>query len=440
MKLLYKQKPWTVVLVMFFLLSMILPSFAAPAKLVMAVPIEKTVEKGLAAFITRAFQEAEKQNVDLVLLEIDTPGGRIDAAREIKEVIMNSNIPTAALIKGQAISAGSYIALASDHIAMQPGSTFGDAEALVGGKRAGEKIMSAWKKDLASVAEAHGRNPEIAMAFADRDMEIEGVIERGKLLTLTPQDALKLGMADYQVADRDELLKTLGLEKAQIISANPTAAEKISRIVTNPFIAPLLLTIGLAGLVIEVITIGFGLFGIIGLASLGLFFGGHLLAGFSGWEAILLFLSGLILLVIEAFVPGFGIFGIGGIAAFIFSIILVSPSLEAALISLTIAIIGTIALTLLSLKFLTTRNFWDKIILGNKQVSAEGYIASKPELAQYIDREGVVLAALRPAGTIELDDGIRLDVVSAGDYILKDSRVKIIKVEGNRIVVRKINE
>jgi len=420
-------------------LFLVSPVTADVTEKVMIIPIEKTVEKGLSSFVVRAFTEAKQENVNFVILEIDTPGGRIDAAKEIKDVIMASDIPTAALVKSQALSAGSYIALACDRIAMQPGSTLGDAEPRVGNERADEKILSAWKEELGAVAEAHGRDPEIAKAFADRDMEIEGVIAKGKLLTLTPKDAVKLGMADYEVNNREELLKTLGLENAQIISADPTIAEKISRLVTNPFVAPVLLTIGIAGLIIEVLTVGFGLFGIVGLASLILFFGGHLIAGFSGWEAILLFVLGLILMVVEAFVPGFGIFGIGGLLAFITSIILVSPSFEAALISLTIAIIGTIILVLLSMKFLATRNFWKKIVLGNKLVTEEGYVASRQDLLDYINQEGKALTTLRPAGTMELLDGTRLDVVSAGDYIEKESRIKIIKVEGNRIIVKKID-
>ena len=298
--------------------------------------------------------------------------------------------------------------------------------------------ISAWKEELASVAEAHGRDPEIAKAFADRDMEIEGIIAKGKLLTLTPKDAVRLGMADYQVANRAELLEILGLEDAQIISADPTIAERISRLITNPFVAPVLLTIGIAGLIIEIISVGFGLFGIVGLASLVLFFGGHLIAGFSGWEAILLFVLGLILMVVEAFVPGFGIFGIGGLLAFITSIFLVSPSLEAALVSLTIAIVGTIIIILVSMKYLTARNFWKRIILGNKLVTEEGYIASSQDLLKYVGQEGRALTNLRPAGTGELADGTRIDVVSSGEYIERESRIKIIKVEGNRVIVKKI--
>jgi membrane-bound serine protease (ClpP class) len=427
------------VIVIFLLFLITSPVIAEETQKVMIVPIEKTVEKGLSSFVQRAFTEANNENVDYIILEIDTPGGRIDAAKEIKDIIMGSDIPTAALVKSQALSAGSYIALSCDQIAMQPGSTLGDAEPRVGNEPADEKILSAWREELAAVAEANNRNPEIAKAFADRDMEIEGVITKGKLLTLTPNDAVKLGMADYQVSNREELLKVLGLEQAQILSADPTVAERISRLVTNPFVAPILLTVGIAGLIIEVLTAGFGLFGIIGFLSLVLFFGGHLIAGFSGWEAILLFVLGLIFMVVEAFFPGFGIFGIGGLLAFITSIILVSPSFEAALISLTIAIIGTIILVIVSMKFLTTRNFWKRLVLGNKLVTEEGYVASSQELPNYINQEGKALTTLRPAGTVELTNGHRLDVVTAGEFIEKDTPVKVIKVEGNRIIVKKID-
>jgi membrane-bound serine protease (ClpP class) len=434
-----KKRMTALVLSLIILFSLVFPAIADTTKKIMVVPLEKTVEKGLSSFVQRAFNEAEAENVDLIIVEIDTPGGRIDAAKEIKDVIMGSNIPTVALVKSQALSAGSYIALACDTIAMQPGSTLGDAEPRIGNERADEKTLSAWKKELAAVAEAHNRDPKIAEAFADRDIVIEGVIEKGKLLTLTPNDAIELGMADYQVANRNELLTKLGLENAQIISADPTGAERISRIVTNPYVAPILLTIGIAGIIIEVLTVGFGLFGVVGILSLILFFGGHLIAGFSGWEAILLFVLGLILMIIEAFSPGFGIFGIGGLLAFITSIFLVTPSFEAALISLTVAIIGTIVLVLISMKFFTTRNVWKKLVLGNKLVTEEGFVASKEEFKDYSNREGIAITILRPAGTMELEDGTRLDVVTSGEFVEKDSRIKVIKVEGNRIIVKKID-
>lgn len=424
-------------LLVIFLSAGILPGFSANDK-VMTITIDNTVEKGLSSIVERAFIEAEEQEVKMVILEINTPGGRVDAAREIERIISNSSLPTTALIQDRAISAGSLIALACDKIAMEPGSTIGDAELYIGNERAGEKQLSDWREKLASTAEAKGRDPQIAAAFADRDIEIPGIIEKGKLLTLTPKKALELGMNDYMVEDRDELLEILDLEKALIITTEPTMGEKVARIVTSPLVAPFLLTIGIAGLVIELITAGFGVFGLIGLTSMSLFFGGHLLAGFSGWGGIFLFLIGLILLVIEVFVPGFGIFGVGGIVALVGSVVMVSQSLEAALVSLTIALISSIILILISLKFLTRRDIWKKLILSDELGSQEGYFSSSQELRKLINEEGKALTDLRPSGAMLLENGERIDVVTYGEYILKDDKIKVIKVEGSRVVVTKI--
>ena len=434
------KKKLSLLMVGLFLLLSILPAFASSYQTVMVIPVDNTVEKGLAAFMQRAFNEAEKENVDLIILEIDTPGGRVDAAMEIKTIIMNSPIATVALVKGQAISAGALIALSADHIAMQPGATMGDAEIRMGNERVtDEKVLSAWYKELASAAEAQGRDPQIAIAFADRDIEIPGVIAAGKLLTLTTREAIELGMADYEVRNMEELLDVFGLENPKIINANPTTAERIARFLTNPFVAPLLLTIGIAGIAIEFFTAGFGIFGLIGITALALFFTGFIVLGMSSWTVLLLFILGVLLLLAEAVMPGFGVFGIGGLLAIIASIVLVSPTFEAAIISLTVAIIGTLILLPISFKFLAVRGVWKKLILGNKLDTEEGYIASRKEWADYLNKEGIALNTLRPSGTVELEDGTRLDVVTTGDYITKDSRIKVIKVEGNRIVVRKID-
>lgn len=435
-----KKRLLSFLMISLFLFLSVLPVAAASDKTVMIVPVEKTVEKGLAAFIERAFTEAREENVDLIILELNTPGGSVDAVLDIKTTIMNSPIATVALVKGQAISAGALIALSADHIAMQPGATMGDAEMRIGSERVtDEKLISNWKKELASAAEAQGRDPEIAMAFADRDMVIPGVIEEGKLLTLTTGEAVELGMADYQVQNREELLDFFGLENPRIINADPTTTERIARFLTNPLISPILLTLGIAGLAIEFLTAGFGIFGFIGLGSLALFFAGFIVLGMSNWTVVLLFLLGLLLLIGEAVAPGFGILGIGGLLSIIASIVIVSPSFEAALISLTVALIGTIILVPISFKYLAVRGVWQKLILGNKLGTEEGYVAARKELTEYVNKEGVAINTLRPAGTVELEDGTRLDVVSSGDYIPKDSKVRIIKVEGNRIVAQKIN-
>jgi len=413
---------------------------AVPSAQVYVIPIEATIDPGLASFVDRSYQEAENLAVDLVLLEIDTPGGRVDAAQTIKNRISNSSLPTMALVKGGAISAGAYITLACPKIAMFPGATIGDAEPRLGDERADEKFVSYWTAEMGSTAEMNGRDRNVAMAMADRDLEIAGLVEKGKLLTLTYQQAEELGFTDYIVQDRAELLNVLQLSNAKVMEAQLTTAEKVTRFVTNPYVAPLLLTLGIAGILIEFLTVGGGIAGLIGLASLGLYFGGHIIAGFTGWGAILLFLLGIILLSIEVFLPGFGIFGIGGIISIITSIILTAPCWEAGIISLVLAIVGSILLLLLSFKVLTKRNFWDRLILGTKYKKEEGYIPQVEDLSIHLGKRGEALTILRPAGTVILDDETRLDVVTDGGFIQKGEKIEVVKVEGIRLIVRAVKE
>jgi len=184
-------------------------------------------------------------------------------------------------------------------------------------------------------------------------------------------------------------------------------------------------------------TPGFGIPGGLGLVSLALYFGGHIIAGLTGWEAVLLFLLGLILLAVEILVlPGFGIAGTGGLAALVISIVLAAPSTQQAITSLVVAILGTGLLVGLSFKFLPTRRVWRRLVLNDKQDSWAGYVAPETSLAGYVGQYGKTITPLRPAGAVELASGERLDVVTDGSFIPRGTPVKVVKVEGARVVVR----
>ncbi|NMA14174.1 MAG: hypothetical protein GX930_02930 [Clostridia bacterium] len=276
--------------------------------------------------------------------------------------------------------------------------------------------------------------------MADADIEIPGLVEKGKLLTLSQKQALEWEIADDTAANRENVLTKLGLGSARIITADPTAAESVSRWVTNPYIAPALLAIGIAGIVLEVFTVGWGVAGTVGLLSIALYFGGHMIAGLTGWESVLLFLIGIILLLVEAFlIPGFGFAGIGGIIAVAGSIILASPSIEQAAISLIIAIILSVVLLAVSFKFVKTRKVWSRLVLGVKQEKGLGYVAPERELEGLLGKQGVAVTPLRPSGTAKIE-GDPIDVVTEGGFIPREAQVKVVKVEGTRIVVREIKD
>lgn len=410
-------------------------SLMAAPQTVYVIPVEDIIDQGLARFVERGYQEAEQAGAALVILEVDTPGGLIDSAKDIRDTIWDSSIPSVALVSGRAISAGAFITVACPQIAMMPGTTIGDAEARINGQRADEKYLSAWTQEFAATAERNGRDPEIARAMVDRDIEIPGLVEKGKLLTFTYSQAQEHGYADYTVADRAELLEKLGLNQATIIEENLTVAERLTRIVTSPYIAPLLLTIGIAGIIIEIFTFGWGVAGTLGIISLILYFGGHLMAGFSGWGVLLLFIIGVILLVIEMFIPGFGVLGIGGIISIFASIILAAPSWEAGLTSLVLALIGTVILVLIAFRFLTKRKFWSRLTLATRYNKEDGYVPQSQDYSIYQGQKGQASTTLRPAGTVILDDGTRVDVVTQGEFIERGERIQVLAVEGIRIIV-----
>ena len=441
-----KQKLAIVLLVVFCFSIFLMVPTKAENELVYVLPIEGTIEKGLSEMLKRAFAEAELEGASLVVLEIDSPGGYVAAAEEIEKLLQQQKMPVVAYVTGGARSAGALIAFSADELIMAPGTTIGAAEPRIGTEKADEKTVSAWSSRMAArasmAAEKNGRDPdraaELAKGMVDSDIIIPGVVEAGKLLTLTDREARELGLSDGNASSLEELLKMKGFEGASVQKYQISLAEQVARWVTSPTVMPILLTIGIAGLVIEIFTIGFGIPGTLGVMALLLYFGGSILTGLSGWETVLIFFIGLVLLAVEVLVlPGFGIAGIAGIAALVISIVMAAPSKEQAVMSLVLAMGGTILLLILSIKLMPSRKVWRKLVLGAKQEKETGYVAPELNLEKLLNAQGVTKTILRPAGTIEID-GDKIDVVAEGSYIPANTPVKIVKVEGTRVVVREL--
>lgn len=206
----------------------------------------------------------------------------------------------------------------------------------------------------------------------------------------------------------------------------------------NPFVIPILLTVGCIGLVLELFTPGFGIPGIIGICALLLFYFGHLVAGSAGIEVLVLFIVGLILMILEFFLPG-AIVGILGIIAIIASLFIASGDVVLVSVSLIIAFVLTVVVLYIMIKVLKKKiHLFNKIVLSDATSTEKGYVTN-PNRTELLGAEGVALTTLRPSGTALLNDE-RIDVVTEGGYIEKDETIKVIKVEGARIVVRKIDQ
>lgn len=285
------------------------------AEYVVIVPITGTVEPGLGHFLERSIRDAENANATTIILDINTPGGRLDTVLEMRDRILSTDLHVVAFVNREAFSAGALITIASDEIWMTPGAVYGAATPISGatGATADEKTISAVRSTFRSTAEENGRDPIIAEAMVDPSVSVEGLDSGTSLLTLSTEQALEHGYAEGVANNREMLLNELGLSGAAVEEITPTAWERAVRWITDPTVASLLILLGIALIVVDGLVAGFGVVAAVGTSFLGLFFWGHHLAGLAGWEDVALVVLGLILISVEAFViPGFGIAGILG--------------------------------------------------------------------------------------------------------------------------------
>lgn len=456
----------------YFFLILILSScvLAAEIPTVYTIPIHGVIELGLSGFVDRICEGIKKEGADLVILDIDTFGGRVDAATEICDSLAGlGDIPTVGFVTGEAWSAGALMALACQTIVMTPGSSIGSAEprtGAMGEEMTDEKTISAVRAKFKAVAERNGHSVKLAGAMVDKDIELilvkkddkveiltrdewqgeEGsytvLSPKGKLLNLTANEAKDLGLAKEVVNNREGLLEFLGMKDAKVVETRLLWSEVLVRFITHPIVSSLLLTIGFLGLIFELKIPGWGLSGTLGLIALSLFFWGHYLVGLANWIEVILFLAGVGLLFLEIFViPGFGIAGISGIALIVISLFLAlikhpfevpRHELLGAFYIIAYAFILSLVIAVLGLKWIPHTWAWKKLVLVHTE---KGY--TQTGLEGFIGKQGASITSLRPTGKADIEGEI-LDVVTEGDFLDKGTIVKVVSVDGNRVVVRRV--
>ncbi|WP_170211300.1 NfeD family protein [Robertmurraya siralis] len=431
-----------VVTLLSFLAALIILSLPFHGKadndVVYVVPIENSVEKGLSSFLKRGVETAEKENAKAIIFEINTPGGAVDAAGEIGKLFTSTSLKTVSFINKDALSAGAFISLNTDEIYMVPGATMGAAAIIDSeGNAADQKAQSYWLSAMKGAAEQNGRDPIYALAMADTDVDLPELgSPKGKLLTLTSDQAFEVGYSEGTVASIDEVLVKIGYPNAEIRTIEESFAEKLARFITNPVVIPILLSVGSLGLILELYSPGFGIPGFMGISALLLFFYGHLVAGLAGYETLILFVLGIGLIILEFFLPG-GVAGIIGFISILASLFLATDNVVYMGISLLIAIGVSILASILMIKvFGKKMKIFKKLVLTDSTNTESGYVSNETR-TELVGLVGQTLTALRPSGTVVVEDE-RLDVVSEGAFIEKNKNVKIVKVEGARIVVREI--
>jgi len=410
------------------------------------IPVTGVIEMGLAPFIERGISEALAAGAAAVVLDIDTPGGRVDSAERIADAVNDSPVPVYAFVNRRAFSAGALISLAAHGIYMRPGAVMGAVTPVDGtGEKAPEKVVSAMRSSMRALAEARGLDPSIAEAMVDEEIEVPGLSEAGSLLTLTTEEAVQLGYA-IQVQDWDALMVALGTPENAVVEMEVNWAERTVRFFTHPVVAPFLLSIGFLGLLVEIRTPGLGIAGLVGVLSLGIFFGSHLIVGLAGLEGVLLFLLGAVLLIVEAFfIPGMGVLGLAGalavVAGVYMSMLGGMPMLGDFTRSgtvLTVALLMAISGAMFVFRKIPSNRRLTNlgIFLGEATNKEEGF-TSADRRADLVGKEGVAITDLRPSGT-GLFGEERLDVVSDSEWIAHGTPIRIVQSEGYRHVVRPV--
>jgi membrane-bound serine protease (ClpP class) len=451
---------------------------SASSHTVYVIRIDGEIELGIAAYLKRVLREADENGAVAVILEINTPGGRLDAALEMRDAILDSSVEPIAFINREAFSAGALIALATNRVYMTSGAVYGAATPVTGAGEVGdEKIVSAVRSVFRSTAELRDRDPLVAEAMVDSDVAVPGLVESGKLLTLSTAQALEWGYADAQVANRADMLEQAGLGDAVVIDTQIQWSERLVRFLTNPIIASLLISLGSLMILLDLFTAGFGPLGITGIGMIATFFWGHFLAGLAGWEGVLLVVLGIALLGVEAFIiPGFGVAGILGIASILGGMfisliggeIVTDEDIQRAGFTVAGAFVVILAGGAVILTLLPQASRFRSLVLQSqvgvpdttltekaRRRRRRWWRADQPDVGppaqepalpvdgierpSLVGARGTALFDLRPGGFARIN-GQRVDVVTQGDVIPAGAEVEIIADEGYRRVVRQVEE
>lgn len=398
-------------------------------------------------FLKESFRQAREEGINMIILEIDTPGGELAATLEIKNVVLGSSIKTVCFVNRNAISAGSLIALSCDKLVMAPGSVIGAATPVYirdgGMQKAPEKVVSATRAAWRSTAQARDRDPDVAEAFVDESIVLtkkKNKIDKpaGKLLTLTDKEAFDIGLIDYRANTIVEILEIEKMSQAAVIVKEPTFKDRVIAFILHPAVSGILIALGMVGLLFEIKSPGWGIPGVAGLLFLSIYFIARIYAGYSGWAAPALFAFSILLILLEIFViPGFGFAGIIGVGGLIGSILWSYgvSNFNEGLWVVSLALVGFLGATgflLKNLKYLRPKS--DSILLSGQLTpeKSERY----EHLSTLIGKKGKTLTVLRPSGTITIN-GERVDAVSLGEFIDAGKSVSVVQVEGSKVLVEK---
>jgi len=436
---------------------------------VVVVPLHGEVSPSLLTFIRRAVKTAESNEASAIVFDMNTYGGRLDTAAEIVNALNQIKIPTYIFVNTNAGSAGALIALATQHVYMAPVSAIGAAAPILATgedlpSTAREKTISYWSALVRGSAIKNGHNPDVAEAFMNKDKEVKigdrVVHPKGAVLTLNAQEATekingKPLLAEGIVDSIADLTNRAGL-KDNIVRIEPTGFEQLAFWITA--LAPLLLLGGILGAYLEFKIPGATWPGVISAICFALFFLGHYLAGFAGWEVVALFILGMVLVLIEIlfFAHSTIVFGVLGafliLASLFWTMIDRYPQqpffptgrqLAIPLLNMFVALVGSVIAIALLARYLPRTSFYRRFALMDSNPPGPSLAGAPRQFATALalvpGTQGTAITVLRPSGKARFSDHV-VDVVTEGEFITPKTPVTVIQTDGMRVVVKSANQ
>ena len=420
-------------------------------KKVFTFAIDQDIDPAMNRRVKLALEQAEALQVDVILIEMDTYGGAVTDADEIRTRILESKIPVYVFINKDAASAGALISIASDSIYMAPGASIGAATVVNGadGAAAPDKYQSYMRSMMRSTAEATGRNPQIAEAMVDEKLVVPGLSDAESVITFSVSEAIKNGYCEGEYASQKAILEAQNLQSAQVIAYEEKTVDSIISFFLNPAVSGLLILLIIGGIYFELQTPGVGFPLALAISAALLYFIPYYLNGLAeNWE-ILAFVIGIILLVVEFFViPGFGVFGVAGIVLTLGGLVLgmlpnealdfewvPSSQLFSALLTVILAALAAVGLVFWLTPKVNEWGAFKHLTLATTQDRSQGYTASVYS-ESLVGKIGTVHSRLRPSGKVELDGEI-FDAYSRGDFLEKGQEIEVISTEGTSLRVKK---
>ena len=402
-----------------------------------------------------AYEQAEEAGANYIIMELNTFGGRVDVADEIRKVILDAEATTAVFINNNAASAGALISIAHDSIYMVKGASIGAATVVSGedGQQMPDKYQSYMRSTMRSTAEAKGRDPKIAEAMVDDRVVIPGIIDSAYTLTFTTDEAIQYDYCEGYASSLEDVLDNLGVEEHTRIEYEESTMEDVINFLMNPVVSSILMMMIFFGIFFELQTPGVGFPLIAAITGAVLYFAPLYLEGLASYWEIIVFIVGAILLMVEIFaIPGFGIAGISGIILMVGGLILslignvnfdfsFAPDTQIlwAVIRVALTMTVLIVLFLVFNERIAKSKAFSRLVLSDSLSEEAGYTSSVATLNTLIGAVGLAITDLRPSGKIEIGEE-RYEASTEGELIEKGTRVKVIRSRGNYLQVRETKD